>query len=335
MIMKKLFFVCSLLLVFPGFAQDITSTAITFLNSLDSKLKSKVQYVIADNERFNWHFVPRQRNGVALRDFSSQQYQLVMTMLKASLSEQGYTKASGVVALESILREMENRGATDAYRDPLNYYVTIFGRPSKDKPWGWRFEGHHVSVNFMSDKNELISSTPSFFGSNPGIVPRGAQKGKELLKLETDLGFELCNELSADQKKKAIFSDKALSEIIMSDRLKAERIEPSGILYKEMNVNQQQLFMRLLEVYVNNYQLGFADKLMNKIKKAGIENLSFAWAGELKPGNGTYYRIQGPELLIEYDNTQNNANHVHTAVRDLTNDFAEDILRDHYKKVKH
>jgi len=333
--MKKIIFIFCLLSIVSGRAQDLVSSATTFLNSLDPKLKSKIQYVIDDNERFNWHFVPRQRNGVALRDFSPQQYQMVMTMLKTSLSEQGYVKATGIVALENVLREIENRGSNDTYRDPLNYYVTIFGTPSKDKPWGWRFEGHHVSVNFMSDKNEIVSSTPSFFGSNPGIVPRGEQKGKELLKQETDLGFELLNALSADQKKKAVFADKALPEIVMSDRLKAERIEPLGISYKELKSDQQKVFMSLLEVYINNYQFGFANTLMSKIKKAGVENLSFAWAGESKPGNGTYYRIQGPMLLIEYDNTQNNANHVHTAVRDLNNDFAEDILREHYKKEKH
>ena len=333
--MKKILFVFSILCVSTGHAQDPASSATAFLNSLDSKLKAKVQYVIDDEERFNWHFVPRQRNGVALRDFSPQQYQMVMTMLKASLSEQGYTKATGIVALENILREIEDRGPNDTYRDPLNYYVTIFGTPSKDRPWGWRFEGHHVSINFVSDKNEIVSSTPSFFGSNPGIVPRGEQKGKELLKQETDLGFELLNTFSADQKKKVVFADKALPEIVMSDRLKAEGIEPLGILFKEMNDAQKKIFIRLVEVYVKNYQLGFADKLMSKIKKAGIDNLSFAWAGESTPGNGTYYRIQGPVLLIEYDNTQNNANHVHTAVRDLTNDFAEDVLREHYKKEKH
>jgi len=292
--MRTSIFIFGLLLVFCGHAQDIASSATALLNSLDSKQKAKAQYVFDDNERFNWHFVPRSRNGIALRDLSSSQYQQVMTLLNASLSEQGYTKATGIVALENILRELESRDANDTYRDPLNYYVTIFGTPSKDKPWGWRFEGHHVSVNFASDKNELVSSTPSFFGSNPGIVPRGAQKGKELLKLETDFGFELCNALSTDQKKKAIFSDKALPEIIMSDRLKAERIEPLGISYKEMNATQQQTFIRLLEVYVHNYQLGFADQLMSKIKKAGLDNLSFAWAGEVTPGNGTITAFRDP-----------------------------------------
>jgi hypothetical protein len=332
--MKKLFLLFCLL-SFQSKAQDLVTAANQFLNSLDAKLKSKIQYTLDDDERFNWHFVPRQRNGVALGDFTSKQYQLVMSMLKASLSEQGYTKATGIVALENVLRQIENRGPDDKYRDPLNYYVTLFGTPAKDKPWGWRFEGHHVSVNFLSSNNEIVSSTPSFFGSNPGIVLNGEQKWKELLKQETDMAAELCRAFTAEQKKKAIFADKALPEIVMSDRLKAEQPEPTGISYKEMSASQQKIFMRLLEVYVTNYQLGFADQLMSKVKKAGVENLSFAWAGEPTPGQGTYYRIQGPMLLIEYDNTQNNANHVHTAVRDLTNDFAEDILREHYKREHH
>lgn len=275
-LMKKLGILIFCFSCFSCLAQDLVSTTNEFLSSLDSKMKSKIQYTINDDERFDWHFVPRQRNGVALRDFSAKQYQLVMNMLKVSLSEKGYTKATGIVALENVLRDIESRGPNDTYRDPLNYYVTIFGTPSKDKPWGWRFEGHHISVNFMSDKNEIISSTPSFFGSNPGIVPRGEKKGQELLKQETNLGLKLLNALSTEQKKKAIFSDKALPEIIMSDRLKAEPIEPFGITYKDMSVDQQKILMSLLEVYVNNYQLGFANTLMSKIKKAGVDNLSFA-----------------------------------------------------------
>ena len=234
--------------------------------------------------------------------------------------------------LENILREVEGRGINDTHRDPLNYYITIFGTPSKDKPWGWRMEGHHVSINFVSVNNELISSTPSFFGTNPAIVLRGEEKGKEILKLETDLGFELCNSFSIEQRKKVIFSETALPEIVMTNKRKAQLIKPVGLSYREMDALQQKIFLRLLEVYVRNYQFDFSNRLMEKITKAGIENLSFAWAGGLIAGIGSYYRIQGPMLLIEYDNTQNNANHVHTAVRDLTNDFAEDILREHYLK---
>jgi Protein of unknown function (DUF3500) len=311
-------------------AQDLASAANTFLNSLTADQKAKAQYSLDDKERFNWNFVPIQRNGACFRTFTPAQRTAALAFLKISLSEQGFKKANAIMELENVLREVEGRGPNDTHRDPLNYYITIFGTPSKDKPWGWRMEGHHLSINFSSANNELVSSTPSFFGSNPAIVPRGEEKGKQILKIETDLGFELCNSFSADQKKKAIFSETALPEIVMTNKRKAQLIEPFGLSYREMNAAQQKLFMRLLDVYVKNYQFDFANRLMEKITKAGIENLSFAWAGGLAPGIGNYYRIQGPMLLIEYDNTQSNANHVHTAVRDLNNDFAEDILREHY-----
>ncbi len=329
--MKILLLFLSLLAI-QSKAQDLTSSANAFLNLLDAEQKINVQYSLNDKERFNWNFVPTQRNGACFRTFTPQQRTAALALLKVSLSEQGYKKANSIMELENILREIEERGSSDTYRDPLNYYITIFGTPSKEKPWGWRMEGHHLAINFSSVNNEIGSSTPTFWGSNPGTVPRGEEKGKEILKLETDLGFELCNSFTDEQKKKVILSERAYPEIIMGNKLKAQLIEPLGLGYKEMNDSQQKLLVQLLEVYIRNYQLGFSNKLMDKIKKVGLENLSFAWAGGLIPGTGNYYRLQGPSLLIEYDNTQNNANHVHTAVRDLTNDFAEDILREHYLK---
>ncbi|MFM9838147.1 MAG: DUF3500 domain-containing protein [Cyclobacteriaceae bacterium] len=330
--MKILLFFFACLVTSQLNAQGLGSSANTFLNSLTADQKAKAQYVLDDKERFNWNFVPIQRKGVCFRTFTPTQRTAALALLKISLSEQGLKKANAIMELENVLRVVEGRDANDTHRDPLNYYITIFGTPSKDKSWGWRMEGHHVSINFASLNNELVSSTPSFFGSNPAIVQRGEQKGNEILKLETELGFELCNSFSAEQKKKAIFSETALPEIVMTNKRKAQLIEPSGLTYREMNSAQQKIFLRLLDVYVKNYQFDFSNRLMEKIKKAGIENLSFAWAGGFTAGIGNYYRIQGSMLLIEYDNTQNNANHVHTAVRDLTNDFAEDILREHYLK---
>lgn len=313
-------------------AQDLATAANNFLNLLDAEQKVKAQYALDDKERINWNFVPIQRNGVCFRTFTIQQRSAALNLLTVSLSEQGYKKASSIMELENILREIEGRGPTDTHRDPLNYYITIFGTPSKEKPWGWRMEGHHLSINFSSINNEIGSATPTFWGSNPGTVPRGEEMGKQILKLETELGFELCNSFTPEQQKKAIFSDKGLPEIITVNKPKVQALEPLGIGYSEMSEAQQKLLLRLLEVYVRNYQLDFSNRLMAKITKAGIQNLSFAWAGGTSPGTGNYYRIQSPMLLIEYDNTQNNANHVHTSIRDLTNDFGEDILREHYLK---
>lgn len=311
---------------------SIAGKANDFLALLDDTQSAKARYMFEDEERFNWHFVPRERNGISFNDLNEKQRQAALSLLKASLSEQGFQKASNIMALENVLREVESRPNEDTYRDPLNYYLTIFGNPDDENIWGWRLEGHHISINFSSGKGEIVSSTPTFWGSNPAIVRSGKFTGRQILKQETDLGFTLVNSLNMNQLKIAVIAPKAPAEIITGNQREAQLQEPKGLGYAEMTEQQKKLFMQLLNVYVKNYQLGFSKRLMAKIEKAGIENLNFAWAGSLQPGAGHYYRIQGPMLLIEYDNIQNNANHVHTAVRDLTNDFAADILKEHYEK---
>jgi hypothetical protein len=332
--MRSLLFVITTLLSLHAFAQpiDLASKANTFLNSLDNKLKTKAHYTFDDGERFNWFFVPRSRNGVNLHDLNNVQREAVFTLLKASLGKHGYQKATDVIALEKILQRVEGREENDSYRDPLNYYFTVFGTPDPKNTWGWRIEGHHLSINFTVASDEIVSSTPSFLGSNPAIVPEGAEKGKQILKDESIIGFQLVNALTPTQQKEAVFSEQALPEIVSGNNRKAALLSPAGLKFSELTDPQKQMFLSLLDVYVKNYELGFANKLMEKIKKAGLENLTFGWAGSLQPGSGYYYRIQGPMLLIEFDNTQNNANHIHTVVRDLTNDFAEDILREHYAR---
>jgi hypothetical protein len=311
---------------------DLANLANKVLSLLDESGRKHAQYDYNSDERFNWAFVPKSRNGISFEAMDQGQKNAVLLLIKASLSAEGYNKARAVITLEGILREVEGRGSNDNYRDPRKYFLTIFGQPSATEPWGWRLEGHHLSLNFTSVQGLIESSTPSFMGSNPAVVPIGSDKGKEVLKDETELGFQLINALPPNKLKVAVFSEKALPEIVSFNARKAKSLEPKGISYKLLSDSEKKIFMDLLNVYVKNYQLGFSNKLMDKITKAGIDNLSFAWAGSTTPGNGNYYRIQGPMLLIEYDNTQNNANHVHTVVRDLTNDFAEDILREHYRQ---
>lgn len=313
-------------------SSGVAAKASAFLSSLTEEQSGKARYSFDNEERFNWHFVPRERNGLSFNDMNEKQRQAALALLKESLSEQGYRKATSIMALENVLREVENRPADDKYRDPLNYYITIFGDPDNKAVWGWRLEGHHVSINFSSVDAQIVSSTPTFWGSNPGIVRTGRHTGQQILKQEADLGFTLVNSLNNQQLRRAVMSDKAPSDIITGNQRKADLQEPAGLPYTEMTEQQRKLLLQLLNVYVKNYQLGFSKRLMAKIEAAGIDNLSFAWAGSMQPGSGHYYRIQGPMLLIEFDNTQNNANHVHTVVRDLTDDFAEDILREHYEK---
>ncbi len=319
----------------PANGQDLAKKANAFLNTLSTELRGQAQFSFGDAERFNWNFVPVKRNGPSFRDFDEKQKNAAIALLRASLSDQGYQKANGIIELENVLKVLENRAPADNYRDPLNYHISIFGNPSSTAEWGWRFEGHHISLNFSSVKGILISSTPSFFGSNPGIVNSGDKKGTQVLKKEMELGFLLLNSLNGDQLKKARFADKAPSEIITGNSRKASLLSPPGIEFRELNAAQKKIFMQLLDVYIRNYTSEFSEKLLAKIKTAGMDDLHFAWAGSLKPGSGHYYRIQGKALLIEYDNTQNNSNHVHTAVRDLTNDFGEDVLKGHYQKQDH
>jgi hypothetical protein len=311
------------------FSQSLPEVVNKFSASLNAEQKKKASYQFGDEERFNFNFVPLKRNGVPLADLSAAQKEKVGDMLKAFLSAQGYNKVMLIPQLEPILKVLENRD--DNYRDPVKYYITQFGTP-ENQVWGWRFEGHHVSLNFTCKGEEIVAATPSFMGSNPAIVPNGERKGLQVLEQEQSLGFKLINSMSPNQMKVARFSETAPSEILNGNSRKAKALETAGIKFSELDKTQQSLFLELLNVYVKNYQLGFSKTLMKKIESAGINNLSFAWAGSLTPGQGHYYRIQGPMLLVEYDNTQNDANHVHTCVRDLTNDFAEDILREHYEK---
>ena len=323
-----------LLIAGSAFAQEAEMGQYTgqFLDQLSPALKKKGQYSFDDAERFNWHFVPRSRNGIALRDLNAEQRTTVYRMLESSLSDVGYRKATSIVEHENVLREVEGRSKDDRYRDPLNYYVTVFGSPNRQGVWAWRFEGHHVALNFTTINNRLESSTPSFFGSNPAIVRSGPDRGKQILLDESKRGFDLVNALTPDQLRKAMIAEDALPDIVSFNSRKAEAIAPAGISYRDLGDTQRKMLIDLIEVYINNYSLGFSKKLRARIEKAGIENLTFAWAGSTKEGGGYYYRIQGPMLLIELDNTQNNANHIHSVVRDLTNDFADDILREHYEK---
>ena len=325
---------CCVFLFVKAQAQDLHDIAQTFLHTLDSDLLEKAQFKINDEERFNFNYVPIARKGPTFHDFNEEQKEAATHLLKASLSQEGFRKTSEIMALENILAVLENNERTmpdgTPMRDALNYHFSIFGKPTEGAYWGWRFEGHHVSLNFVASKGAIVSATPSFMGSNPGVVPSGNLKGKEVLKEETKLGFELLNSLSKEQLAQAVFSNEAPFEIFTRNNRNTSRLEPNGVWYSDLSQEQKTIFQKLLHLYLNNYEAEFSKSMSSKIDKADINKLSFAWAGSLEPGKGHYYRLQGPSILIEYDNTQNNANHVHTVVRDLTNDFGNDILKQHY-----
>ncbi len=333
--MKSLFLIamlfgCSIIVQ----AQKNTSqllAAQAFLKTLDKDQYAKATFPFDTAERYHWFYVPIARKGLPTKEMNVAQKEAAMNLLKVSLSNQADQKVLAIMQLEIILKEIENRKPEDNYRDTGKYYFSVFGKPDAKEPWGWRVDGHHVSMNFSSVDGKIASATPSFMGSNPGRVPSGAEAGKQILKDEADLGFEMLASLSEEQRKKAIYSETAPGDIITvnSKTAKIDKIE--GIPFTDLNKEQKQKLMKLISLYIHTYPFGFADEFMRKIEKAGLEKLTFAWSGADAWGKGHYYRIQNPVLLIEYDNTQNNANHIHTVVRDLTNDWGEDMLKKHYE----
>ncbi|MEX2514284.1 MAG: DUF3500 domain-containing protein [Cyclobacteriaceae bacterium] len=318
-------------------AQDLAPLAIDFVNSLDSQLKKQACFPFDHTERFNWHFVPRERKGPTFHDFNANQKNAALALMKASLGPEGHEKAQAIFDLESVLKVVEKRKPEDNYRDPLNYHFSIFGQPGSEKEWGWRLEGHHLSLNFSSSRGTIISSTPSFMGSNPGIVLSGPQKGRQVLAEETNLGFELVQSLNAEQKQKAKFSDEAPADIITANDRTAQYLKPEGISFSELNKDQQALLKKLVKVYLSRYTEEYQKVMIKRIDAAGWEDFTFAWAGSEinEVGQAHYYRLQGADLLIEYDNIQNNANHVHAVFRDMKMDFGGDLLKSHYQEDHH
>lgn len=317
-----------------AYSQRLVSIANIFINSLDSSQKLKAIYPFDVDERYSFHYFPiENRKGIPLNELKPDQRQKAFDLMNACLSKQTVKKAKDIMALDAILKQEEHRNADDHFRDPERYYFAIFGIPAKETIWGWRVEGHHVSYNFSVEKNQLVSGTPGFLGANPAIVQEGPNKGEQVLKDETEMGFAFLHSLSAEQLQSAIISKVAPGDIITYINRKAMIEHPEGVLYSNLNAAQQQLFLELVNLYIHRYTKLFADKMLKEIQEEGLDHLQFAWAGDTENGIGHphYYRIQGPTIIIEYDNTQNNANHVHTVVRDLKNDYGGDLLLEHYR----
>lgn len=308
-------------------AMAMAKAANTFLATLSDEQRAKAAFAFEDDERLNWHFVPRERKGLSLKEMRGDQRALAHALLNSALSHSGYFKAAAIISLEQLLKEMEQgRGPA---RDPELYFVSIFGQPDEHGTWAWRFEGHHLALNFTVVEG-VPTMTPSFMGTNPAEVRRGPRKGLKVLRLEEELARRLVKSLSPELKGQAIFDETAPRDIITGADRKARVLEPKGITLKDLNEDQQNLLMALIREYVFRVRGEFAENEFEQIRQADPDQIYFAWAGGTEPGQGHYYRVQGPAFLIEYDNTQNDANHVHAVWRDLKHDFGGDLLRKHY-----
>jgi hypothetical protein len=315
-------------------AQHSVIAANNFIALLSKVQKAETLFSFDNEERYNYHFVPIERKGISFNEMNEYQKKAAFKLLETCLSPETFDKTKEIMQLEEVLKVLEMRKSDDHTRDSGNYHITIFGIPSDQTIWGWRFEGHHISFNFSFLKQTLTAGTPGFIGANPGVVLSGPKKGKQVLKHETELGFELLRSLDVNQLRKTILDSNAIQEIISFDKRKLILKNPEGIRYSELSNEQKQLMLQLIGLYVHRYTKLFAEDMLKEIQANGLENLWFAWAGDrqlMTGGKGTYYRIQGPTVLIEYDNTQNHANHVHSVIRDLQHDFGGDELLEHYK----
>lgn len=314
-------------------AQQAVNAVNQFINSLSKEQKAATVFPFDIEERYNFHFVPKDRKGLTFNEMNDAQKKAAVYLMKTCLSEPGFQKTQEIMGLDLVLKELEKRAADDHYRDPGNYHISVFGIPAATTIWGWRLEGHHVSFNFSMDKEKIVAGTPGFLGSNPALIVDGPRKGTQVLKDETETGFALLHSLNEQQLKIAVTDKTAPRDIITFNNRKAVLDGTAGIGYAELTPLQKQKLLQLIDVYVHRFTKLFAEDMLKEIQQAGLANIRFAWAGEKQPGIGNphYYRVQGPSFIIEYDNTQNNANHVHSVLRDLKHDFGGDELLAHYK----
>lgn len=338
---------------------EMAVAARALLDSLSGELRAKAAVAFNDAARTDWHYIPRTRPGVTLGELSEAQRTLVQALLRSALSSQGTLKINAIVDLESVLRDLEKGNPA---RDPGKYTLAIYGeppllqpsppppppplsapQPAPDraaKPWGWKIEGHHISLNFTSSGTVLTSVTPAFLGSNPASVPGGAQVGRRVLAAEEDLGRALVTMLDPEQRRAAIIADTAPTDVILGPGRGFDQAPAAGLPASKMTPAQREALWAIVEEFAHNLRRELAESELARIRGvggaggedgAGIDLIHFAWAGSLQPGEGHYYRLRGPTFVIEFDNTQNNANHAHALWRDTTRDFASDPLKEHYE----
>jgi hypothetical protein len=322
----------------PAAAQTMADAANAFLKELNPEQKSKATFAFEDDSRFEFRYTPRARTGLPIKEMTEVQRAKAHALLKTGLSMRGYTTATTIMDLETILHAIENSGGRvgKQTRDPELYFFTIFGTPSAKSPWGWRVEGHHVSLHFSVANNTAVTSTPSFFGSNPAEVrEEGPKKGLRVLGPMEDSARALLETLDDAQKKSALIADVAPTEIVTNTQLKFDPLTPVGIAAADLKPAQRDLLTKVLESFTSQMADDIGAERLAKIRQAGFEKVTFAWSGPLERGKQHYYRIQGPTFLVEYDNSQNNGNHVHSVWRDFAGDFGRDLLREHIKSVAH
>ncbi len=312
----------------PG--AELAKAATSFVSTLTSEQQTIAVLPYDTPKRVDWHFIPKaDRKGLQFKLMTKEQQQASLKLLRSALSQIGYDKATKIMSLEKLLKELE-AGRGSNIRDPERYFFTLFGTPGQGR-WGLSVEGHHLSLNFVVEGDKVVSSTPQVFSTNPAIVKTanesGIPVGTRVLEHEETLAFDLVNALTDDQKRVAIFDEKPLKEVRNAGVPQPPTDAAIGVSMADLKPEQKKTLRQLIEVYCSAMPSRVAAARLDDIEAAGWDGVKFAWAGATTPGIGHYYRIQGPTFLVEFVNTQpdaagNVANHIHAMWRDMRGDFA-------------
>jgi hypothetical protein len=306
-------------------AVDMREAARELLDSLHTGQRSSATFALEDERaRTDWDYRPRSRPGLAMGDLDENQRGLVHELIAAGTAAAGHARVVRIIGLELVLARLEPGNPA---RDPMTYAVSIFGDP-RDAAWGWRFEGHHVSLN-VTVAGEGVVAAPSFLGANPAGHRDGAGRVVRPLSREEDLGRALLNAMDPGNLARAVISESAPPDLVTSNLPYVDPATPAGVPVVDVGPGARDLVGRLLETWAARLPEAVSRAELDRLDGADGRELHFAWAGGLEPGMGHYYRLTGPRLLLEYDNTQNGANHVHSVWRDPGGDFGRDLLRQH------
>jgi hypothetical protein len=335
-----------------NYTNEIKKYAIELNSSFSKTQKFAGQLSFNDTSRLKWNNLPvgmRARAGVSIGNMDNEQRKLVHRILSASLSSQGYLKATSIMHLDELINrfydtlyvkkafsEETNNFLKSLRWSPKNFYFAFFGSPTETQ-WGYKLEGHHLSVNFTF-KGDEISVTPFFVGTDPAEYLFSEYAGLRVLGQEEDLGLRLINLLTEAQKKKAVASTEVPGDIITAAESGKRLVDYWGIKGSELNKDQKILVQHIIKEFVFNLEYEKAAVEYDKILKAGIDKIYFGWIGGFKEKEAHYYILNGPTFLIEFDNNggpRNEANHIHAIWREKGNEYGEDVLKAHYKSEQH
>lgn len=312
--------------------ETMTAAAGDFLASLPEAQQAQATFAFDSDERSRHHFIPPEvfeRRGVSYADLGFEQKVRAQDLLRSGLSRRGYLTAQQIMEVEGILGVLVEGEGRRFLRDPEAYWVSVFGTPSTAGTWGWRWEGHHLSLHFTVVDGAVTVSTPTFLGANPATVPSGARKGLRAMKAQEDTARDLLASLDADQRAAAIFDDVAPTNVVTGADLVVDPLDPIGVRGADLSADQQEMLTAVVDSYVGLMADDIAELRRAAVAEGGIDDTWFAWAGPTERGEVAYYRVQGPNFLIEFDNTQEDPNHIHAAFRDFDGDLGRDLLREH------